>query len=217
MAVESLVSGVYTSASDVWSFGVTLWEIFSHGKTPFGNLSNQVITLQVLGGARLPKPAYCSKVVHNIMKKCWAARPHDRPDFTQLLKMILELNVVYARGDFEQDLQLSNALATDAQGRLRMMGGVNSQEDLLGDAPATARSAMMNKQKASFNVYDSSSSIRASASSKDDDDNNNNRIASSTTNAAPTKSKPHFSLYEVSNFLGKKKKKQRKTKQQLKI
>ena len=122
MAMESLQQGLYTFQSDVWSFGVTLWEIFSLGKTPYGSLSNQIVTMQVLGGNCLVMPRYSSPAIYKVMKACWADDPESRPSFSQLRCQIQALNLRYARGSFghgdDDDYAFSAGLMVEASGRL---------------------------------------------------------------------------------------------------
>lgn len=86
-APESYNFGTFSSASDVWSFGVTLWEMYSYGEQPYGSLKgNEVIDL-VDKGERLPQPRRCPKEVYEIMDQCWAYNSQNRPTFAELTQM----------------------------------------------------------------------------------------------------------------------------------
>ncbi|XP_038064848.1 fibroblast growth factor receptor 3-like [Patiria miniata] len=84
MAPESLLSNMYTSKSDVWSFGVLLWELVTLGSHPYPGMSSQKVIDEIKQGYRLPKPEHCSDNIYQIMKDCWQEKPEDRPDFAGL-------------------------------------------------------------------------------------------------------------------------------------
>ncbi|KAG8228527.1 hypothetical protein J437_LFUL008984 [Ladona fulva] len=83
-APESFNFGTFSHASDVWSFGVTLWEMFSYGKQPYGELRGAQVIQLIERGERLPKPARCPDAVWELMSKCWAYNAKDRPTFSAL-------------------------------------------------------------------------------------------------------------------------------------
>ncbi|XP_072552385.1 tyrosine-protein kinase TXK isoform X2 [Salminus brasiliensis] len=80
----------YSSKSDVWSFGVLMWEVFSEGRTPFGSKSNTEVVEEVTEGGRLYRPQKSPPNIYNIMFQCWHERPHGRPSFSELLQSIKE-------------------------------------------------------------------------------------------------------------------------------
>ncbi|XP_022087756.1 angiopoietin-1 receptor-like [Acanthaster planci] len=84
MAIESLNYSVYTTKSDVWSFGILLWEIVSLGATPYPGMSCAELYERLPLGYRMEAPLNCEEEVYNIMRHCWRDRPHDRPTFEQL-------------------------------------------------------------------------------------------------------------------------------------
>ncbi|EPQ15463.1 Non-receptor tyrosine-protein kinase TNK1 [Myotis brandtii] len=90
-APESLRQGAFSSASDVWMFGVTLWEMFSGGKEPWAWVPPYLI-LQRLekDQARLPRPPLCSRALYTLALRCWALHPADRPSFSSLEGLIQE-------------------------------------------------------------------------------------------------------------------------------
>ncbi|XP_023408770.1 tyrosine-protein kinase Fes/Fps isoform X4 [Loxodonta africana] len=83
-APEALNYGRYTSESDVWSFGILLWETFSLGAPPYPNLSNQQTRDFVENGGRLPCPELCPDAVFRLMEQCWAYEPGQRPSFSTI-------------------------------------------------------------------------------------------------------------------------------------
>ncbi|XP_076042278.1 insulin-like growth factor 1 receptor [Oratosquilla oratoria] len=91
MAPESLRLGKYSVESDVWSYGVVLWEIFSRGLQPYKSYSNNEVVEKVQNGWKLGKPLKCPDIAFSIMQKCWEERPRDRPSFVKLVRLILPL------------------------------------------------------------------------------------------------------------------------------
>ncbi|XP_008572092.1 PREDICTED: non-receptor tyrosine-protein kinase TNK1 isoform X1 [Galeopterus variegatus] len=90
-APESLRQGAFSSASDVWMFGVTLWEMFSGGEEPWAGVPPYLI-LQRLerDRARLPRPPLCSRALYALALRCWAPHPADRPTFSYLEGLLQE-------------------------------------------------------------------------------------------------------------------------------
>ncbi|XP_070696959.1 tyrosine-protein kinase Mer [Pempheris klunzingeri] len=91
IAVESLADRVFTVKSDVWAFGVTMWEIATRGMTPYPGVQNHEIYDYLLEGHRLKQPADCLDDLYEIMYSCWRADPLDRPLFPQLREMLEKL------------------------------------------------------------------------------------------------------------------------------
>ncbi|XP_017049477.1 tyrosine-protein kinase Shark [Drosophila ficusphila] len=83
-APESFNLGIFSHASDVWSFGVTIWEMFSLGAPPYGEISNVDAIKLVDSGERLPQPKICPAYIYAVMQSCWKERPKDRPTFAYL-------------------------------------------------------------------------------------------------------------------------------------
>ncbi|XP_043095280.1 tyrosine-protein kinase Fer-like isoform X2 [Puntigrus tetrazona] len=86
-APEALNYGRYTTESDVWSFGVLLWETFSRGVTPYTvplNMNNQQTRDEVEKGYRMPAPNNCPDEIYALMCQCWQYDPRNRPSFRKL-------------------------------------------------------------------------------------------------------------------------------------
>lgn len=93
MAPESINFRRFTSASDVWMFGVCMWEILMHGVKPFQGVKNNDVIGRIENGERLPMPPNCPPTLYSLMTKCWAYDPSRRPRFTELkaqLSTVLE-------------------------------------------------------------------------------------------------------------------------------
>uniref|UniRef100_A0A669D9P7 receptor protein-tyrosine kinase n=1 Tax=Oreochromis niloticus TaxID=8128 RepID=A0A669D9P7_ORENI len=84
IAIESLADRVYTTKSDVWSFGVTMWEIATRGQTPYPGVENSEIYDYLRQGNRLKQPPDCLDSIYSLMFSCWLLSPKDRPSFESL-------------------------------------------------------------------------------------------------------------------------------------
>lgn len=84
MAPESLLYSLFTHKSDVWSFGIALWEIVTLGSTPYPNMGAREVMRRVREGYRLERPPHCKLELYQLISRCWAHDPHKRPDFGEL-------------------------------------------------------------------------------------------------------------------------------------
>uniref|UniRef100_A0A669ENX2 Receptor protein-tyrosine kinase n=1 Tax=Oreochromis niloticus TaxID=8128 RepID=A0A669ENX2_ORENI len=85
MALESILQWTYTHQSDVWSYGVTVWEIMTFGSKPYDGIPASEIATVLGRGERLPQPPICTIDVYMIMVKCWMIDPSSRPRFKELM------------------------------------------------------------------------------------------------------------------------------------
>ncbi|KAM4559557.1 protein-tyrosine kinase 2-beta-like [Odontesthes bonariensis] len=92
MAPESINFRRFTTASDVWMFGVCVWEIFSMAQQPFFWLENGQVIAQLELGVRLHKPQLCPPTIYNLLTQSWAFEPHSRPTFSQLVCSFSEIH-----------------------------------------------------------------------------------------------------------------------------
>ncbi|XP_076021053.1 platelet-derived growth factor receptor beta [Genypterus blacodes] len=89
MAPESIFHNLYTTLSDVWSFGILLWEIFTLGGTPYPDLPmNELFYSALKRGYRMTKPTHASEEVYEVMKKCWDEKFEKRPEFSFLVHSV---------------------------------------------------------------------------------------------------------------------------------
>ncbi|CAH1114612.1 unnamed protein product [Psylliodes chrysocephalus] len=96
MALESMTHQIYTTQSDVWSFGVLLWEIVTLGSTPYPGVSTQEILGMLKIGYRMKKPDNCSAELYDIMCNCWKPAPMERPSFTALRRALDDMLATFS-------------------------------------------------------------------------------------------------------------------------
>ncbi|XP_060585170.1 epidermal growth factor receptor-like isoform X2 [Ruditapes philippinarum] len=84
LALECIQSRIFTHKSDVWSYGVTAWELFTYGARPYENVRARDVPDLLEKGERLPQPAICTIDVYMIMIKCWMLDAESRPSFSEL-------------------------------------------------------------------------------------------------------------------------------------
>ncbi|XP_077360515.1 tyrosine kinase, non-receptor, 2b isoform X2 [Festucalex cinctus] len=90
-APESLKTRTFSHATDTWMFGVTLWEMFTHGQEPWLGLNGSQILHKIdKESERLPKPEDCTQDIYDVMLQCWAQKSDDRPTFVALREFLLE-------------------------------------------------------------------------------------------------------------------------------
>ncbi|XP_013400754.1 fibroblast growth factor receptor-like [Lingula anatina] len=96
MAPESLADNIYTTRSDVWSYGVLMWEIFALGRAPYAGFSGAQTLEFVIAGRTsqyLRRPSCCSPDIYRVMQRCWAVEPGARPNFRALAKTIFAISI----------------------------------------------------------------------------------------------------------------------------
>ncbi|XP_063968658.1 protein-tyrosine kinase 2-beta-like [Lytechinus pictus] len=91
MAPESINFRRFTSASDVWMFGVCMWEILMYGVKPFQGVKNNEVIGRIENGERLPMPAACPPTLYSVMTLCWSYEPSKRPNFKDLKTRLNEI------------------------------------------------------------------------------------------------------------------------------
>ncbi|XP_047522609.1 vascular endothelial growth factor receptor 1 isoform X1 [Pieris napi] len=125
LAIECMVDRIFSTQSDIWSFGIVLWELFSLAQTPYPNISPANLLNWLSEGHRLEKPTYSDDRLYDVMLKCWEKKPTMRPSFSELQVILgsflednvrnhyVDLNAMYmdinARSDQEDYLAMVSA------------------------------------------------------------------------------------------------------------
>ncbi|NXG69502.1 EPHB5 protein, partial [Baryphthengus martii] len=101
-APEAIQYRKFTSSSDVWSYGIVMWEVMSYGERPYWDMSNQDVINAIDQDYRLPPPPDCPTVLHLLMLDCWQKERVQRPKFEQIVsaldKMIRKPSALKATG-----------------------------------------------------------------------------------------------------------------------
>jgi serine/threonine protein kinase len=88
MSPESIQNKFFDTETDIWSYGVLVWELFTRGMIPYSNIDNKFLFYNLENGYRLPKPQSCPVSIYAILLKCWSKSPKSRPDFATLSELI---------------------------------------------------------------------------------------------------------------------------------
>ncbi|XP_051935551.1 tyrosine-protein kinase Mer isoform X2 [Hippocampus zosterae] len=130
IAVESLADRVFTVKSDVWAFGVTMWEIATRGMTPYPGIQNHEIYDYLLEGHRLKQPTDCLDDLYEIMYSCWRADPLDRPLFSKLRKMLEKITERFPESFSKEDIIYINTSFQDES-----LDGEAAEHPVLSSSP----------------------------------------------------------------------------------
>lgn len=91
LAIECMTHQVYTTQSDVWSFGILLFEIVSLGGTPYPSLQTAKLLTSLQEGYRMEKPKHCGPNLYDLMLCCWNENPKERPNFKKIYSRLQEI------------------------------------------------------------------------------------------------------------------------------
>ncbi|XP_030012984.1 focal adhesion kinase 1-like isoform X4 [Sphaeramia orbicularis] len=119
MAPESINFRRFTTASDVWMFGVCMWEILMYGIKPFQGVKNNDVIGRIENGERLAMPPQCPPTLYSLMTKCWSYDPSKRPRFTELktqLSTILEEEKVQQKERNRMEMRRQVTVSWDSGG-----------------------------------------------------------------------------------------------------
>ncbi|XP_026157469.1 protein-tyrosine kinase 2-beta-like isoform X2 [Mastacembelus armatus] len=112
MAPESINFRRFTTASDVWMFGVCVWEIFSSAQQPFFWLENGQVISQLESGVRLPIPQLCPPIIYSLLTRCWTFEPQARPSFSQLVCSLSDIHRMELEQEVKEGRDRSNSKAS---------------------------------------------------------------------------------------------------------
>ncbi|XP_064423951.1 ephrin type-A receptor 8 isoform X1 [Latimeria chalumnae] len=90
-APEAIAFRKFSTASDVWSYGVVMWEVLAYGERPYWNMTNRDVINSVEEGYRLPAPMSCPSTLHQLMLDCWQKDRNERPKFSQIVSILDKL------------------------------------------------------------------------------------------------------------------------------
>ncbi|XP_030394804.1 ephrin type-A receptor 10 isoform X3 [Gopherus evgoodei] len=90
-APEAIQYHRFSSASDVWSFGIVMWEVMSYGERPYWDMSNQDVIKAIEDGFRLPPPMNCQPPLHQLMLDCWQKERNERPKFSHIHNILSKM------------------------------------------------------------------------------------------------------------------------------
>lgn len=92
MSPESVMYGRFTLESDIWSYGIVLWEIYSYGKQPYYGHTNEEVVKLILQGIMLIPPEDCPPLIYDLMRSCWKTEPRDRIRFPDIYDRLAKAN-----------------------------------------------------------------------------------------------------------------------------
>ncbi|KRZ76707.1 Protein roller-3 [Trichinella papuae] len=157
MAPESMIDGVFTTKTDVWSFAVLLWEVMTLGKQPYSGRSNWDVLNYVRIGGRLEKPPSCPIEMFEIMLACWAFEAKDRPAFSALLYRLMSLSDL-PEYNSDQPFPQFNGISPMRHSTDLTSGSLNSYSDDKVKVCATRSSARFFRGKNSSSVAEKTKS-----------------------------------------------------------
>nr|AYV97262.1 insulin-like peptide receptor [Sinonovacula constricta] len=125
MAPESLKDGIFTSMSDVWSYGVVLWEMATLAAQPYQGLSHEEVLRYVGSGKIMDTPERCPPKLYNLMVKCWRYRQKQRPTFKEIIEILLP--------DLNKNFQEVSYFFSEEAKQAAMVSNHNHQQDTIED------------------------------------------------------------------------------------
>ena len=108
MSIESLEKGIYNTKTDVWSYGVLVWELMTRGIVPYPNLQHFEVLLHLRNGYRLPQPNYCPDLVFELMLKCWSFNPKERPTFCEISNSLVQIIETFEKVSYSEPVEIEN-------------------------------------------------------------------------------------------------------------
>nr|XP_033786195.1 epidermal growth factor receptor isoform X2 [Geotrypetes seraphini] len=166
MALESILHRIYTHQSDVWSYGVTVWELMTFGSKPYDGIPASDISSILEKGERLPQPPICTIDVYMIMVKCWMIDADSRPKFRELMAEFTKMardpqRYLVIQGDERMNLPSpsDSKFYRTVMGEEEMGEIVDAEEYLMPNqgffsSPSTSRTPLLNSMSETVNTTD---------------------------------------------------------------
>uniref|UniRef100_A0A8C0H3G0 Vascular endothelial growth factor receptor 3 n=1 Tax=Chelonoidis abingdonii TaxID=106734 RepID=A0A8C0H3G0_CHEAB len=130
MAPESIFDKVYTTQSDVWSFGVLLWEIFSLGASPYPGVQiNEEFCQRLKDGTRMRAPEYTTAEIYRIMLSCWHGDPKERPTFSDLVEILGDLLQENVQQEGKDYIPLNDSQSSEDDGFSQVPSSAQQNSD----------------------------------------------------------------------------------------
>ena len=136
MSPEALRCNRISKESDIWSYGVLLWEIFTYGCVPYPSIQPDEILGKLASGYRMEKPADCAQHIYeNVMIKCWEFEPKKRPHFSELVK---EFKILLAKPEYVNvNSLMRNQTKQDKLAQLRNVSAHNASSSASSSSSST--------------------------------------------------------------------------------
>merc|ERR1712038_1337412 len=171
-APETLRDGKFSSASDVWSFGVVLWEMVTLAEQPYQGMGNDGAMKYIKNGGTMERPNECPDSIHNLMRNCWRQLSEDRPTFIDICEHLLpHSNQRFQRDSFITSNDGRLAKAERQQSRDTQF---NMQEDSINERTQLTNINTSNYTPSSFNDSPQTTGSPVSPSSDDQSATNGN-------------------------------------------
>lgn len=163
MAPESIFQGMYTMKSDVWAYGILLWEIFSLGVTPYPGIKvDSTFYSMIERGFKMECPYYASDSVYRIMCNCWALDPNNRPSFSKLVDFmsdqLMDMEEMLYQKMHDQDVSVYQNAST--------IGDISALVKETGSKTAEAN----NYSKANLREETKAEALKSEASEKEEEE-----------------------------------------------
>eukprot|EP00049_Salpingoeca_infusionum_P016497 m.338422 g.338422 ORF g.338422 m.338422 type:complete len:1906 (-) comp16084_c0_seq12:3106-8823(-) len=152
-AIEALEEKKFSTASDCWSFGILLYEIWVNGEKPYGCWNNHRVWTEVVAGYRLPSPPDCPECIYTVMRSCWEEHPSNRPHMKAILDVLRGLSVTTTGIVGNATLLLVNSTYDESRVTLSKLS-YDEQDDSLPELAKSSTASM--KRQESFLVRQNS-------------------------------------------------------------
>ncbi|XP_028315257.1 vascular endothelial growth factor receptor kdr-like isoform X3 [Gouania willdenowi] len=143
MAPEAIFDKIYTTQSDIWSFGVLMWEIFSLGASPYPGVQiDEEFCCRLKEGTRMRAPEYSSSEIYQTMLDCWQGEPQERPTFTELVERLGDLLQASVQQEGKHYIPINTAL----------LGKVGEQTSTWPTEEAPTRPVSYHSSESNWNI-----------------------------------------------------------------